>query len=66
MIQSVPDFSNIPGCLFQLGKGGWSRACAGGQTAIMVLLPGAEHPVLAVLLAPVSSWCDLEEVTQGV
>lgn len=33
---------------------------------IMVLLPGAEHPVLAALLAPVSSWCDLEEVTQGV
>lgn len=30
---------------------------------IMVLLPGTEHPVLAVLLAPVSSWCDLEEAT---
>lgn len=55
---------SIPGCLFQLGKG--AGACAGGQTVIMMLLPGAEHPVLAVLLALVSSWCDLEEVTQGV
>ena len=62
MIQQAPYFYNIPDCLFQLGKRGWSRACAGGQTAITASLPSAEHPVLAVLLAPVPSGCDLEEV----
>lgn len=61
MIRQGPYFYHIV-CLFRLREGGWSRARAGGQTVITALLPGAEHPVLAVLLAPVPSWCDLEEV----
>lgn len=55
-------FLQDPSLLILARGRGWHRACAGGQAVTTALLPGAEHPVLAVLLALVPSCCDLEEV----